>query len=358
MSLKREQLSDTVNRPSRDVWVRPDNARDLIDCVNAYALERRICIPQGSYNLGTEIINVPVLDGYHPSIIGVGSAHVTIISTGTKVFDVSKTAFVANTTVPLSLDGVKIRHNCANATDITLDLLASQVKLKDVWLVNINGTRQGTAIKAGKTDAVSPTGYPVTWKDVVATDYGIAFENGLHHSTLINCVANNPSDKGFYLHDTFSDSEYAEWIALIHCQTMSQAATRGTIYPFYFTRPVYCSVFGGSHEDATALTNNIFHLDQTSAVNYMVPVFGFTWHESQIAKICNDFTRVRFFGCGARPTYDLQGFSDFETIAGAGWVNPSATAWEGKRVVMKNTGAGQYRVYYYVGGAWRYVALT
>jgi len=47
---------------------------------------------------------------------------------------------------------------------------------------------------------------------------------------------------------------------------------------------------------------------------------------------------------------------DYQVIAGAGWSNPVGPAWNGRRVIMRNTGAGQSRLWGYSNGAW--VALA
>jgi len=263
----------------------------------AYYDEKPIWIPKGTYNLTDVIDGITLAEGIHPIIQGAGSRATIITSSQTKVFDIANTAMVNGEVLALDIEGLYIRHDCQNATDITLDLLNAQVSLKNVDLINTNATKQGTAIIAGNGTAVAPSGYPNVWNRVNVMNYDIGFHIGLDHTTLLNCMTYQIVDKAFYIVDTFDPSTYGvQWITLLHPQVagITTASLEGSIYPFYFQRVGQnIVVIAPDVESQTKLTHELFFMDQTAPTQYKVTVFGASAYNTQDDNFTNSPGQVR-----------------------------------------------------------------
>jgi len=233
----------------------------------------RIVLVNNTFPLSTNALTVTFDTSSPKKIELVGVGEVVLTGSGTKMFDVTNSVFILNETFRLYMENLKFEHDCSNATDITLDMVASNPSLNNVWCRNGNGTIQGTAFKVGRGSAIAPSGYPCTWISPVASRYGTAFELGLDHAVYINPIANSPKNKGFWLHDTFDDTTYNPMYMTFLFPHLYVIGQHTTIYPFVTTNAgqainIWCPFIEGVA--GSPLTHEMFYKDGAGGSHVMV----------------------------------------------------------------------------------------
>jgi len=242
---------------------------------------------------------------------GAGSSGATanatvIIFTGDKFLDITNNAW---TSVPeLLLENLYIRHYTKNNNSICLDLTYCQPILRNIRLSNINGTRQGTAIRTG--GAACP-GKTVSWYDVTVTDFGVGYYLSLDHLALFNTVANSPKYYGFIL-------GFGYFMCLYSPQVFVANNTYTTCRPFYVNGSMdACQIFNPSVEMWSPLTYPIF--SKSGIYADRVTIYGIDADSGSTLSSSYAATDFVFVGCRAY-TYMTENIG-YATVANGEWVS-------------------------------------
>jgi len=284
--------------PSKgEVWVKKDNPTDLKQVITAYALEKDIRVPKGEYDIGTDVLEVtfPSIGsgrGGTFSLKGHGQKTI-IIASGPKVFDVLNTAWitVADYQAIMNIEGLLIKHDCSNATDITLDLNYSHPWLRMIRANNVNATRQGTGVKIGPSTAgdASSSGMQPTITGVIASMYDSAWDLCLDHCTLINTEAYRPVTYGYFYR---TGCAYLDSYGPMVVSTDADAATLKPVHFYNIGRGN--TIHGFKSELPTGMTNKVF----SKTTQATIDIFGAEGYPKNDLKDAAD-TGIHIYGNAA-----------------------------------------------------------
>lgn len=217
--------------------VKKNSGADFIQTIEAYWDTRRIFVPKGTFAMGSDYPEITFTSGsqFSPMIIGGGPYHSIITGSGTKMFDILNTDFEAAKTWMLIMKNLRFEHTCANATDITLDLVCAQADLEQIICHNQAANALGTAFKCGHGPTRANTGKTVEWRGLHAQKYDVGYHVGLQNLDLYSCLAFDCEEKAYFIND-LSGLSYAQLISLTRCRVQNQNY-KTTCFPFFLE---YC----------------------------------------------------------------------------------------------------------------------
>lgn len=291
-----------------EVYVAAGNPNSLLSTITAYFQSgKKIVIPQGVYNIGANAIQ-GTFDLVNPIVCQIeGRGVVTIIGSGTVLFDILNVAWISGKASPLVMTNIQFQHNCSNATDITLDLTYAQPSLYRVKCSQTNGTKQGTGFLFAPN---AGAGWPTRCEEIGAYNYGTSYDIQCDHMVFIKPYSYGASNYHFWLRNSPSAICFIapdlDWIT-----------GTGAAYGFFFDHVgSSCSVYNANLEANVDLTNFPFYMNNNYKHMDIYGVGGTASHILQSAGkvgLTNDTARCHIW---AR-AYDLP-LQNWGTSSGTG----------------------------------------
>jgi hypothetical protein len=258
--------------------------------INALTSGGKIFFKDGTYALGATDLTVTFPNAHCEfAFIGETEGGVIFTSSATKLLDVTNTTWGGTLYGwVIRIENIDFRHSCTGADDITLDLLYSIPRIKNVRCFNSYYATavQGIGIRTGLTAGI---GWGSSMENVNCEFYGSGFDLSLDHTQLNNCMASQCKNYGYKFHDAY-------FVQGNNLRVFQWDAQLTTIYPFYFSNVLSHALFNPSVElkNATCLLTHPFFQYDNYAVE--VPVYGF-WATAVTGQVLsNTYANIKFYG--------------------------------------------------------------